>query len=167
MSECVDLRDFGDRYRVWNELEGRRAYGRDDPWHLTLPGWSGFVAPHGGVKLVARTRSRGMTRRLLAVVPGAQVVQDGDDGQNVTFDASHLGLVADLLRLRRRRHLTDAQRQALGERVARFRFSPGHAVQRDPETRQALRAAQGDQGPSGGDLTPPHAILAALPGMGR
>jgi hypothetical protein len=143
---CVDLRTYGDCFRVWNELEDRRAYDRDDPWDLILPGWSGFVAPHGGTKLVACTRSQITTRRLLATVPGAVIVQDGADGQNVTFDADHLAAVACLLRVRKRRHLTDAQRQAFGERLAGFRFSPGHAAQSNLSTRQATLRPQGDPG---------------------
>jgi hypothetical protein len=154
MTTCVDLRIVGDRYRVWNELEDRRAYDRDDPWDLILPGWSGFVAPHGGQKLVACTRSCITTRRLMAVVPGAVIVQDGADGQNVTFDADHLEAVACLLRVRKRRRLTDAQRQALGERGAGSRFSPGHAAQSNLSTRQPHGTPQGDPEPSGGCFAP-------------
>jgi hypothetical protein len=46
------------------------------------------------------------TRRLLAAVPGAAVVQDGSDGQNVTFGAEHFETVAGILGLRKRRRLS-------------------------------------------------------------
>jgi hypothetical protein len=54
---CVDLRQYADRFRVFNEVGGRRAHKADDPWDLILLGWSGFVAPWGGDKLVACTNN--------------------------------------------------------------------------------------------------------------
>jgi hypothetical protein len=84
---------------------------------------------------VACTRSRATTRRLLAAAPDAAIVQDGTDGQNVTFDAAHFEAVAGILRLRKRRRLSEEQRRALAERGERFRFAPGTGlaqIQRTP-----------------------------------
>jgi len=121
VSEGIDLRRESARYPVRNELEGRAAHQRDDPWDLVLPGWAGFVAPWGrigagapsGTTLVACTHSVVTTRRLLATVSGARVVQDGSDGQNVTFAVEHLDAVAAVLRLRRVKVVTEAERQRL------------------------------------------------------
>src|SRR5687768_16029098 len=109
MTTCFDLRDYGDRYRVWNELEDRTAHKTDDPWDLILPGRSGFVAPYGGDQLLACTNSRLTTGRLVATVPEALVTQDGTDGQNIRFHARHLDAVADLLGLRKRRQASPQQ----------------------------------------------------------
>jgi hypothetical protein len=131
MRTCVDLRTGADRFRPWNELDERKARATDDVWDLILPGRGGFVAPWGGSRLVACTRSSATTQKLLAIVPGARVHQDGSDGQNVVFDAEHLDAVAKLLRLRRRRVLADRQRRANRERLKPFAFpksrNPGHS----------------------------------------
>jgi len=121
---CVDLRSYGDRYRVRNEAEGRRARDRDDPWDLVLPGARGFVAPWGGATLVACTNAAATTRRVLAPAPGAVVAQDGADGQNVTFGAAHLDTVAPVLRLYRRRRLSAEHRAKLAGATAPYRFKP-------------------------------------------
>jgi hypothetical protein len=112
---CIDLRQFGDRFRVWNEAHTRRAHERDDIWDLVIPGAGGFVAPYGGEYLLACTNSLLTTRRILAAVPGAVVTRDGSDGQNVRFDVAHLDAAAEILRLRKRRRVDEAERRRLAE----------------------------------------------------
>jgi hypothetical protein len=99
---CVDLRTLG-RYRLWNEVENRPARKADDPWDLIIPGTNGFVAPWSDQRLVVATNSRKMTDRILESVPRCEVVQNGSDGQNITFDPEGLPIVARLLRLRKKR----------------------------------------------------------------
>jgi len=123
--DCIDLRQM-EPYRCWNEVEDRKAHGTDNPWDLVIRGSSGFVAPWGGEFLLACTRGRQATRKLLAVVPGAEVTQDGSDGQNFKFHKDHFPTVAAILRLRKRRRLTEAQRLAAAGRLARHAFSRGH-----------------------------------------
>jgi hypothetical protein len=121
---CIDLRQrFGNRFQVRNELEACRAHVADDPWDLVIQGRTGFVAPWGGDTLVACTRHVLTTRRIIEAVPGSVVVQDGQDGQNVTFDTVHFDTVAAILGLRKRRRLSEAHRKRLVEQVASFRFA--------------------------------------------
>jgi hypothetical protein len=121
-----DLRAVGDQYRLWNEIERRWAHARDDPDELVIPGRAGFVAVYGAGTLVACTNGIAATKRILVGVPGARVTQDGDDGQNIAFPAEHLPIVAELLRLRKRRrcHLTPEQLRAGAERLASYQFRP-------------------------------------------
>jgi hypothetical protein len=122
MSNCVHLlKQFGGRFKVFNEVEGRPARVRDDAWDLILVGRSGFVAVWGAGLLVACTHSTATTKRLLATVPDSVIVQDGADGANVTFPAEHLDAVAVVLKLRRKRQYTPAQRQAASARLAKVR----------------------------------------------
>jgi hypothetical protein len=122
MSHCVHLlKQFGGRFKVFNEVEGRPAHARDDDWDLTLLGRSGFVAVWGEGLLVACTHSTTTTKRLLAAVPDSVVVQDGSDGANIAFPAEHLDAVAAILKLRRKRQYTAAQRQAASARLAKVR----------------------------------------------
>jgi hypothetical protein len=118
---CVDLRQY-DRYRVWNELEGRKAHQADDPWDLIIPGRLGFVAPYGGEFLHACTNSLITTRRVLAIDPEALVTQHGSDGQNVKFHSRHFEAVAKLMDLRRRKVLSEEQKAAQVERLKAYQF---------------------------------------------
>jgi hypothetical protein len=135
---CIDLRQFSLPYRCVNDLEGRPAYERDNVWDLVLPGAAGFVAPWGGDYLLACTRHRITTAAILAKVPGAVVSQDGSDGQNVRFHRDHLDLVAGVLRLYRRRQVSEAERARLAALGAATRFPPNDGVQ------SKVRAAPGE-----------------------
>jgi hypothetical protein len=125
-NDCAHLlQNWGDRYRVFHEIEGRPAHARDDPWDLVLVGRSGSVALWcNGGQLVAITNAAATTRRLLAAVPGAKLVQDGDDGANIAFGPEYLDTVAAILRLRRNRRYTPAQRQAAAARLEKVRPKP-------------------------------------------
>jgi hypothetical protein len=134
-----------------NEVEGRRAWADDDPWDVTLPGANGFLAPYGGEYLLACTRGIRVTRKVLAIDPGAVVTQDASDGQNVKFHVRHFEAVAEVMRLRRRRQVSEAERERLAEAGKGTRFpGTGNAEER------SIRAqtAEGDPDPSGGPLVP-------------
>jgi hypothetical protein len=125
MTNCTSLlRSWGDRFRIFHETEGRPARAKDDEWALIIPGRRGFVAVWGQDRLVACTNATATTKRLLASVPGSVIVQSGDDGANITFPPEHLDTVAVILRLRRKRRYTPAQRQAAAARLARVRPKP-------------------------------------------
>jgi hypothetical protein len=123
---CINLHALaGNRFRVWNEMESRRGHKEDDPWDWVLPGRSGFVAPWSATRLVACTASAKTTKRFLAMVPGAAIVQDeSGTGANITIEPVYLNVAANVLRLRRRRRLTDAQREAALVRLSPFGFLP-------------------------------------------
>jgi hypothetical protein len=122
MSTCNSLLEkFGRRFKVFHELKRRPAHAKDDPWELIIPGRSGFVAVWGQGLLVACTRATATTKRLLAAVPGAVIVQDGADGANIAFGPKYLDVVAQILRLRRKRQYTPARREAASAQLARVR----------------------------------------------
>src|SRR5262249_40878636 len=123
MTPCVDLRTFPP-YRCYHKIEQRQARRTDDPWDLIIPGRSGFVAPFGGEYLLACTRGSTMTRKILAAVPDAVVHQDASGGANIKLHARHLGTVAPLLRLKRRRQLTAERQRRQAEQLRGFRFRP-------------------------------------------
>jgi hypothetical protein len=123
MTNCTSLlHRYGNRYKVFHDFEGRPVSAKDDPWDHVLVGRSGSVALWGyDGRLVAITHSLVMTKRLLAEVPGSVIVQDGDDGANIAFQPEHLDTVARLLRLRRKRQYTPAQREAASAHLAKVR----------------------------------------------
>jgi hypothetical protein len=111
MSNCIDLKErFSDRYRVAYEdsyTAERGSGGRaHDPWLLTIPCKHGHIYPHGCEWLAASTDHRGPIANRLAAVPGARVVQDGDDGINVVFHVDDFDQVAEVIKPKRRRKLS-------------------------------------------------------------
>lgn len=112
--DCIDLRRMSG-YRLLNELTGKRAGVRDDPWELLIPGRSGDVSPYGGDLLIASTHNAWVTRLILDAVPGAVASQDADDGANITFPADQFDAVAGVLGLRKRRVLSEDERTRLAE----------------------------------------------------
>jgi len=139
--ECIDLRQYGERFHVWNETERRRAWERDDPWDMNLRGRLGFIAPWGPTTLVACTNSMITTRKILAAVPGAKIAQDGDDGQNVTFPGEAFEVVAAIMQLRKRRKLPEKSREAFAAGRA-----TGLAALRAAEVPGPERSGEGSTG---------------------
>jgi hypothetical protein len=120
----VDLRALaGRRYRVSldesAELDGSEA---ERPWHLRIPCRYGHVYVHGRETLGAYTDRPGVIPRLLAV-PGVRVHQRGDTEVTVTFPPDRLDAVAAVLKARRRRQLTEAERARRAAAVAMARLS--------------------------------------------
>ncbi|MGA2069170.1 MAG: hypothetical protein ABSG86_29730 [Thermoguttaceae bacterium] len=136
--DCVNLRErFGRQYRIEYEESyyaergaGARA---DDPWLQIIPCRAGHIYPWGTSTLAASTNSRGSTARKLAALDFTTVHQDGSDGMTILFPVEKFPKVAALMHPWRRRQMTEEQRQAAAERLAKYAFTP--AVQR-PETAQ-------------------------------
>ena len=130
MMECVNLKErFGKRYRVRYEESyyvehGSRAWG-DDPWLQVIPCDLGHIFPHGGNLLAASTNRRGATAKKLMALPGVTVHQDGDDGVTVLFPVESFDQVAALMRPKRRRVVSEAERQRLRLLGAKYGFQHG------------------------------------------
>ena len=105
-----------------------RQYGPhariDDPHYQIIPGSHGHVYAWGTTRLAASTNTPGSTASKLKALPGVEVWQDGSDGCTVLFAVDLLDQVADLLRLRRRRQVTDEERKRLSTLGHRHRFQP-------------------------------------------
>lgn len=125
---CVDLKkQYGGRYRIENELGGHRI---TDPWQAVIVCRHGHLYPIGGARLGASTNHRGPVAKRLAALDCTTVVQDGDDGINVTFDVSHLRVVARIIKPRSRRRLSAEHRRKLLASNCHSRFSNGSSDHR-------------------------------------
>ena len=115
--------DFGDRYRVTYEESYFVERSRQtvvDPWLMIIPCRFGHIFPHGDDILAASVdgfpKIAGRLRRLA----GVHIHQDGDFGElTVLFPVGTFDTVAEIMRPRRRRQLTDQQRAELAERGRR------------------------------------------------
>jgi hypothetical protein len=143
--DCVNLRErFGRRYRVEYEESYYAQYGpharTDDPWLQIIPCRRGHICPWGPSTLAASTNGRGPTARKLIALPGVTLWQDASDGVTVLFPVEMFDEVAELMKPRRRRQMTEEQRQAAAERLAKYAFTS--ARQNATEGQTALATAE-------------------------
>ena len=142
---CVNLKQlFGKRYRVEYEESYYAEHGErarmEDPWLMIIRCQHGHICPWGGELLAACTNDSApiIVKRLLALpfINHAES-QLGTDGAgvtlkpvvtptcgNVVFPIRHIEEVFAIMKPRRRRQLTEEQKRAGAERLARYRFKP-------------------------------------------
>ncbi len=117
LSKPIDLTTYAQRYRVGKEQPGSR-----DPWDLFIRCRFGHVYPHGGRYLAASIDGYPRIAARLRRLPCVQIVQDGDHGElTVVFDVRDFDAVAEVIQPRRRRILTDQERQRRAESLAKAR----------------------------------------------
>jgi hypothetical protein len=138
--KCVNLRDyFGDCLQIGYDPAFYAEHGErartDDPWLQVIHCQHGEIYAQGGTRLVASSYRRGAIATRLLKLPCARVERDGDDGVDISIELADFTLVAELMRPRRRRMLSVAQRQALADagRVHQFRSQPQHAAAKRAE----------------------------------
>lgn len=144
MTSCIDLKErFGHDYQIAFEDtylgDGSDHARRHDPWLAIISCRLGHVYPLGGEWLAASTNNRGPVANSLAALPGARVIQDGDDGINVAFHVRDFEAVAAIMKPRRRRRLTAAKRSEQVERLRNYQFTSatqtaGNELRRDSAT---------------------------------
>ena len=123
----IDLKSLaGDKYRVTIEpsyyAETGSAQKRNrDPYLWQIVGRHGDVFLWSPDRLAVSTHKRGGIARRLLELPCTTVVQDGQDGLTLTFEAQYLDTVADLVRSRRRPVLSEERRAELSERMKSIR----------------------------------------------
>jgi hypothetical protein len=126
----VDLRaHFGRRWRIALD-EAARGHWRD-PWLFIIPCRYGHLFPVDDQRIGAASDHPGAIARKLRAIPGAEVLADGDDGVNVAVPLGNVADVARILKPRRVRLASAAQREALAKgraaRKALDRDAPGHS----------------------------------------
>jgi hypothetical protein len=115
-----------------------------------IPCRNGEIGPYGGDLLLACTKHRGrLPGRLIAA--GCTITQDGTDGVNATFHVRDFPKVARVMKPRRKRQLTEAQKQVARERLAGFAFQPARKGDiRAPKTHATTLDDQSHQPTPGG-----------------
>lgn len=136
---CIDLQAaYGDRYKtdVDVSFDAEKSEFRvwERNWLTQILCLNGHIGVWGDAQLVACTSKSGPVAKELKHLPFVEIVADGSDGTNVTFDVDHFNEVAMIMkpRMRRRaRPMTNEEKQRLIEAGREFRFSTGR--QRSPE----------------------------------
>ncbi len=122
---------FGRRYKIEYDPAYYAEYGKrariEDPWLQIIPCHHGEIFPFGGDLLAASTSCKGSIATRLSKLNCCELQQDGSDGVTVIFHVDDFRKIADLIRPRRRRQLTEAQRKAFlkAGRSRRFSKQPG------------------------------------------
>ncbi len=145
---CIDLLVLcGARYKIEFEeshhVEKPDYRNQDRPWLAQIPCLNGHVGVWGNNLLVACTNKSGTVSTELRQLPFVEVVADGNDGINVTFDVEHFDEVAAIMKPRRRRRgrpMTNQAKQELVEAGRKFQFSTGR--QRSPESHSRVQTGR-------------------------
>jgi len=140
----VNLREpFGRRFKIGREEGYFAQYGLNarvrDPHYDIIPGSRGHVYAWGAFVLAASTNTS------VKALPGVELWQDGSDGCTILFPVDLLDRVADLLKLRRRRQVTEEERRRLSELGHRHGFQPQQrGFHSDLEAQRCVSEAQPD-----------------------
>jgi hypothetical protein len=119
----LDLKPLaGDRYRITLDPSAEGEPRSQRPWYYRIPCRYGFISVWGCDTLAAYTDRRMVIARLINL-DGVRVVQRGDQEVRVLLSPDRLDAIAEPLQARRRRRLSDTQRAAVKDRLARFQFS--------------------------------------------
>jgi hypothetical protein len=117
MTTCINLRErFGDRFRIGHDPAAVTWGEKADPWMMTIPCVNGTIYPHGGSRLAAKCY--GPTAKKLLTVAGVTVHQQGDREWTLLFDVSSFNEVAEIMKPRKRRHLSPERARAIGSGTA-------------------------------------------------
>jgi len=98
---------------------------------VIIPCRFGHIYPHGDDMLAASVDGHPNVAGVLRRLSCCLIHQDGDDGElTAVFDVADFDRVAQVMKPRRRRRLSEARRAQLVEAGAKTRFQSG--VQSDP-----------------------------------
>jgi hypothetical protein len=136
MENCIDLAErFGNRFRVTYEPAYQAEHGPrawvNDPWLKIIPCQHGHIFPWGGTRLAAASNTVGPTAKTLRGLPWVEVAQDGSDGTTVVFDVSRFEEIAEIMKPKRKRVLSDEAKRRLAEAGTKTQFR--HGIRIAPE----------------------------------
>lgn len=121
MTTPPDLKElYGSRYKV--RFKEEDAEGRNDPWAYEMPCKLGIIYPHGAGTLAVEVDYHPVARRRLTEM-GLRCTQDGDQEATFVFPLEQFDQVAAVVQPRRRRVLSEEEREALIRRTEATRFS--------------------------------------------
>ena len=143
MTECTNLREvFGAKYRItFDPAYSPRNVPRAklDPWMMQIrcAGRGVIIYPHSGTILAIEVDRRPSIAAKLAAMEGVKLRQDGDTEKTFLFDARLFDQVAQVVKPRKRRLLTDTQLQALLKHQRRFEAGAQKSTLKRAPTPQA------------------------------
>jgi hypothetical protein len=133
MTTCINLLDrLGTRYRVSFDPSRAADHPRTaDPWEMQIQCERGVIFPFGGDLLAVEVDGRAVTISRLRSLSCCRVHQEGERDATFLFGIPDFGTVAAVVRPRRRRQVSDAERERLFSIGFKGRAQPDHS-QRAP-----------------------------------
>lgn len=123
---CVDLKDrFSHRYRIGHDPAAKHeAAGMSDPWMFTIRCQFGEIYPYGGEKLAFHCTGNIVRQKVKEAFPDMEISNWTDDGEAVfIFHVDRLPEIAKFAKPRRRRQVSESERQRLAEIGRETQFS--------------------------------------------
>jgi hypothetical protein len=122
---CLNLSElFGDRFRIGHDPVAETWKEKQDPWMMTILCQRGLIYPYGGTTLAVEIDYRPILAKAVAKVPGVRLYQDGDWEKTFLFDVSLFDQIAAIVKPRKRKQLSEEQRERLADIGKQHRFSP-------------------------------------------
>lgn len=131
MAECIDLMKIGGKkYRIRREPgphTPQRSNAADMPWYWELLCKHGFIYPYSKTHLAAYTNKKRIRIKLkeLAEEHGMAIPQYGEQECVVLFTPKQFGKIAPLLQTRKKRQLSEEQKEVLRQRMAALHAARG------------------------------------------
>ena len=127
--KCVNLQKrFGREFRIEYEesyYAERTKKTLEDPWLMIMLCQHGHICPWGDNLLAACTDKNGSVANRLRKHPLITITQDADDGVNALFDVKHFDEIAAIMKPKRRRQVSEAERERLRQMGAKHHFKHG------------------------------------------
>jgi hypothetical protein len=130
---AIDLVDLASRHGYRLALDESAELDRDQEsraWYRRIPAKYGFIAPHSSTEPSAFCSARRLFARLEAI-PGVRPHQVGDKEASFIFPPDQLDAVAEVLKAKRKRRVSDAERArlaSLSQRHSPLRHRPERVI---------------------------------------
>ena len=124
--DCINLQEqFGQQYRItFDPAYNPKHVPRDklDAWMMLIPCRRGVIYPHGGDLLIVEVDGRRVTANRLATWTAPRRIKRATSFLAVTFDVADFDEVAAIVKPKRHRQVSEAERQRLATIGATTRF---------------------------------------------
>ena len=154
--KCVNLMArFGDRYKIGFDPcydPKHRPREKYDSWMMVVLCERGAIHPYGGNLLAVEVENRPVTANRLRELDCTTLAQEGDYFAAFTFNVADFIQIAEIVKPRRRRRLSAAQKREAANRLRDYQFkarSPSHSQRPETHANGPTRL-QGHVGPRAG-----------------
>jgi hypothetical protein len=140
----IDLKTLAaGRFRLtFDEAASIEPGGKKDPWYQVIPCRYGQIYPFSDSLLAIHSKGSGIRRRLQAI-EGLTVLNWSDDGEAIfLFPQERFDRVAEIVKPRRKRHLSEANKKKLVEAGSRALKLCRKANTKCPKTAQGRAIAR-------------------------
>ena len=125
----IDLKEkFGKQYKIGYDPAVEVGESKHDPWNYLILCKHGNIYPYSAKKLAFYCIGSGIRKKLHKEHPDIEVYNWSDDGEAIfPFFLDQFDLIAKYAKPRRKRRLSEEQKQIQVDRLKGYRFKLGDA----------------------------------------